>query len=223
MASKRRWWAVAGIVLLLAGGAWGGWHYTYGVRANAATTAKLAEIQQQFHQLAPGANSNLPPEKRRELMTDLRKKVEQLPPEQREQLREQQHEAMRKEYETRVHAFFALPPNQRTVALDKHIDDMQRQRQAWQQARAQSGGQTWGGNAANAGGHPAGNGPANPASQSTGQRPSGSPRPRSFDHQVINQRRAQRLDASTPETRAYRQLLNERMKARGITPPGRPR
>lgn len=195
--SKRRWWVGLSVVLFGTGAAWGVWHYSLGSQINPEVEAKLTEIREQ---LSPSSGTTLPPERRRELMTSLRQQIEQLPPEQRQQLRERGREAMHKAMEQRVHEFFALPPEQRTAALDKTIDEMEQRRKAWDQMRAQSG-------------RPQGNRPQGAGQQ--GNR--GSRRgPRSLDQNAQVARRVRRLDHSTPEMRAYFQLLRERRQARGL-------
>ena len=212
MNQKRRWWIWLVIMFLVSGTAWASWRYFRSPRIDPEVEAKLTTLHQQ---LAPEAAVKLSPKKRQELVTELHQQVEQLPPEQRELLREQQHEAMQKEMEKRVQDFFALPPSQRTAALDKQIDEMQRQRQAWEQMRAQANRQRSGTNQPTSGNAQANRGP------SAGHSPR-APRPK--DHATQITRRVGRLNRSSPEMRAYRALLAERMKQRGITPPsGGPR
>jgi len=209
---KSRWWIAAFVLLLVSSITWASWRYFRGPRIDPGVEAKLASLHQQ---LAPEKAVKLSPQKRQELMTELHKEVDQLPPEQRELLREQQHEAHEKEMEKRVQDFFALPPSQRTAALDKQIDEMQRQRQAWEQMRAQADRQRSGNNQASSQNAQANRGHANHASPRT-------PKPK--DHASQIEGRVKRLNRSSPEMRAYRALLAQRMKQRGITSPqGGPR
>ncbi len=198
--STRRWWILA-VVVLASGAAWAGWHYTHRSTLDPAVAAKLAEIREQ---LSPAAGVALSPEQRRKLMDDMHKQVEQLPPEQRQQLREQGREAMHKEIENRAKEFFALPLDQRTAALDKAIDEMEQHRRAWQQSRPQQA------RGAQAGG-PQGNRGPNPAGQG---------RSLNQDQQVA--RRVNRLNSSSPEVRAYFQQLMQRRQQRGLPGFGRP-
>jgi len=213
---KGRWWGWLIVLLLVSGVTWGSWRYFRSPRIDPAVESKLASLHEQ---LSPSAAVKLPPQKRQELVTELHKEIEQLPPEQRELLRERHHEAREKEMEKRVQDFFALPASARTAALDKEIDEMQRQRQAWEQMRAQENRQRSGGNSTSQ------NGQTDRGQGNRGQGNHANSRPpRSSDHASQIERRVGRLNRSSPEMRAYRALLAERMKQRGITPSqGRPR
>ena len=165
---------VAGIVLLLTAG-------TIWALRTPATDPQVAKVQQ----LQAGLRAeNLSPEQRRERFDQFRQAMDQLRPEQREQVRSQMEGMFREQMMQPVKAYFSLPSEQRTAFLDQQINAMEQRRKEMEAFRAS---QSQGKDQGNAQGKAA---------------PRGRPDFRNMSAADRNQWRKQRLDQSKPEDRA---------------------
>ena len=177
---SKRWRWIGLAIFLIVAAAWG-WHW-FGNRPD----PKIEAVRQQMQAVAKA-----PPEQRRQLWQQVRQQMDTLTPEQQRQLREQGRERMQQEMEKRAHDFFSLPPAQRTAALDKVIDEMEKYRKEREASRPRQTGQN----------------------NATPPRNNG---PRNLDPQVQVARHVQRLNFGSPQTRAYFQLLQQRRQERGL-------
>lgn len=167
--------------------------------------AKVAELRD-F--LASEEGKALSREERRDKRQEMGAALEQLTPEQRDQLFPDRAER-RKQMEERLKKFFDLKtPEEKNAHLDEDIQRMEEMRQRFEQMRAQ--------NAQNA---PPPGGPPPGADAGQGGGPGFQGRSRDPD-----QRFRQRLDNSTPEQRAmrtaYREAMIQRRQQLGLPPMG---
>ncbi|HTQ38397.1 MAG TPA: hypothetical protein VMJ32_05190 [Pirellulales bacterium] len=160
----------------------------------------VAEVREMQTKLA---DSNLKPEDRRALFEAMRAKMDGLSEAARQQLWENNRQTMEKRMKQHVDELHAMSPKDRDKALDADIDRMQKRQQAAQNnpnANGQSGA------------------PGNQRNRGQAQ----------TDDQRID-RLKNRLDRSTPDMRAtrqaYVQMIDQRLKERGLPPmtPGRGR
>ncbi len=174
----------------------------------------------------------------REKMRELREEMNKLPPEQRDQLREQWREDMAARMEqheaSRAAEYFALPAEKRKEYLDKQIaeqekwrKEMEKRRQEWETSRNQAG-QGQGQNGNRPGQNPGGPGigPAGPSGPGQAGGPGARP-PRNRTPESRSARRNQRMDNVSPSQRAqmtaFRQDMAKRRAELGLPawgPPG---
>ena len=138
----------------------------------------------------------LPRDEQRKLWQEMRKKMDQLPEAERQEVRRGMWEERRVRMEQEMDAFFSLPPEKQKVELDKRIDQMEK----WRKDRAARGN----GNADRGG----------------GRRGGGGDRGRNASEQERNKWRKRMLDNTTPKQRAqwraYRDMMDQRRKERGL-------
>jgi hypothetical protein len=162
--------------------------------------AKVVELQKKLF----NEDSPVPREERRKAFGELRQEMEKLTPQQRDQIMRDNPPPFFRRMQENIVAYFDLPQDQRTAALDKQIDEMEKQRKEWAKRRAER----------NAGG---------------GARPPGAARGfgRNMDPAQQNQRRKQMLDNTSPQQRAmfgeYFRQLQQRRQERGLPPMRGPR
>jgi hypothetical protein len=164
--------------------------------------AKIKQLQQQvFQQQASSSEAQ-----RRQLFRQLRDEMEQLPPQERAQLRGEMFAGARERMTTQIKAFAELPPENRMAFLDEQIDRMESRRQARQGVRAQS----------------EANVPRRSRRGGPFSAPGGDPR---MSQEERDQRRRERLDGSTARERAqfslYFEALRKRRQERGLPLLGR--
>jgi hypothetical protein len=142
-----------------------------------------------------------------------RKQMDQLTPDQRQQVMGVVRETMERRMDQEVKHYFSLPPKERVAHLDKQINEMEKRRKEWEARRAQSGapGGGTGGQQASAGGGGRPGGQGGPGAGGQG-RP---PRPAAGSDAAL-QRRDARLDNSTAQQRAQRSAYFADMRARRI-------
>ena len=164
--------------------------------------AKVVELQKQLF----SEDSQVPREERRKAFGELRQEIEKLSPEQRDQMRRDNPPPFMRRMQDNIVAYFDLPEDQRTAALDEQIDEMEERRKGGERRRAERG----------EGGERGGRGMG---------RPGGSGR--NMDASQRNQRRKRMLDNTSPQQRAmfgeYFKQLAQRRQARGLPPMRGPR
>jgi hypothetical protein len=154
----------------------------------------------------------------REQFDELRKEVEAMPEEKREEFVSGQREKMQTHMETQFDRYLAMNEEERVAELDRVIDSMEKMRQMFQERRRERG------SADGSGGPPAGGPPGAgpPGGGPPGGGPPGGPR-RGMDAERRSEMHRQMLDATTPEFRAkaseFARDLFKRMQERGIEPP----
>ena len=159
----------------------------------------VAEVRQMQAKLA---DPNLKDTDRRAMMDQIRSKMESLSPDVRRGLWEENRQVFEKRMDKHVDDLLAMSKADRNKALDADIDRMQKMR-AEAQANAQN----------------------NQGANANNQRQGNRGQALSDDQRM--DRMKNRLDRSSPESRAkrqaYVQMLDQRMKERGIPlpPPGR--
>jgi hypothetical protein len=155
----------------------------------------IAEVRQMQAKLG---DTNMKDTDRRALMQQIRTKMDSFSPDVRRNLWENNRQAFEQRMDKHVSDLLAMSKADRNKALDADIDRMQKR-----QAEAQANPQNNPGVNAN-----------NPQQRNRGQALS--------DDQRVD-RMKNRLDRSSPEARAMRQayvqMLDQRMKERGIQPP----
>jgi hypothetical protein len=195
--NKSAWVTLVASVLMIVGIIW-----AFFFRGDSRIKA-AQQLQQQL------AAPNLGEQQRRELWTQLRQQMEQLPPEAQRELRQAGRQHFQRRMVDRVVQLNALPLAQRNAELDKDIDRMEKMRAQWQKRRQQQA--SSGGSAGAGGGKQA---------SSRQDRPSW----RNMSDQDRNARRKERLDNSTPEFRGamseYRRMMQQRRNERGLPPGG---
>ncbi len=151
---------------------------------------KVRELQAKLR------DPNLTPEQLALQFQEMRKAMEQLAPEQRMQ--------MMRSRRNPAATYFALPPDQRAEFLNQQIEEQEKRRQAWEDARAQAGDQQGQGNGGGGQNRPRGNNPSGVAGQGR-----------------LNFRK-QMLDMSTPAERVQTQIyivaLNNQRAQQGLPP-----
>lgn len=148
-------------------------------------------------------------------------KRREVPPEYREQVRQEMGRLFEARERAEMASYFALPPERRPAELDRRIKAEEDRRKAWEADRARRDQ----GQAAAAGGRggPAAGGPGGPGISGGrfGGGPPGGGR-RGGTEESRNERSKRRLDHSTPEQRArqseYRRAVEERRKELGLGP-----
>ena len=206
MKGKKRWFIVLGILLLVGGvSAWTmGWFDSN--PANDPEVIRLQEKMATMHQQRSAGK--LSDTDRTRMREQFHREVQQLSEEQRRALFHKGHQAMREAMRKRIDEYFTLPPEKRTAALDRAIDEMERFRRE-REAQGPPPGRGHPGDSPPEGGPPG-------AGRRRGPRPAGS--------QDMAERRQQRmkrmLDSTTPEGRAkmhaYHEAMRERRKERGL-------
>jgi len=194
-----------------------------------------AEAQQQF--TANGGPQTLDEAKQAvAAMSQIREKIEALPENMRREAGRQGGNVFRNTMQTRINAYFSLPPDQRQSELDRQIKQEELFRQAWESSRPAGGGQGGqpGGTASNggagggggpggAGGGPGGGGPGGPGGGGPGGPGGGGP-PRGGSEEDRNRWRKNMIDSTTPEQRAkyveYRRAMEARREQLGTSSPG---
>ncbi len=216
MKGKKKWFIVLGVLLLVGGvSAWAmGWF-----RSDPANDPEVIRLEQKMatmHQQR--SQGKLSETDRTRMRGEFHREVQQLSEEQRRALFHKGHEAMREAMQRRIDEYFTLPPEKRTAALDRAIDEMERFRRE-REAQGPPPGR----------GHPGGGPPEGgpPGDGPPGGRPPGAGGrrgPRPAGSQDMAERRQQRmkrmLDSTTPEGRAkmhaYHEAIRERRKERGL-------
>jgi hypothetical protein len=158
----------------------------------------VARVRELGELLRADVDGELSPERRREIFQEIRKELEQIPPEKRSEL----FDDGRRAFMGRIDHYFELATSEeRDAYLDSEIDRMEERARQWEERRVQR----------QDGGAPpgfgAGGGRGNRAAMNDEER---------------LQRRKQRLDAVPAEVRAkraeYFRALNQRRQERGMAP-----
>ena len=187
--------AIVVLVLLVAATVW-----AFKARAD-ANVARLKQMQDKVFAAGPP---------QREQFDQFRKEMDQLSPDQREQVRDHMREIMQRRIQKQVDEYFALPSEKRADFLDNQIQEMEKRRKEWEARRAQDGqggpGQSGAGQNPNAAGQ--GTNTANAGRQWGGGR-NASPEAQST-------RRNQMLDNTSPEQRAQRSAYFSAVQQRRI-------
>lgn len=161
----------------------------------------LAEVKQLQAQLA---DPNLKDDARRALFQQMRTKMDALSADQRRGIWDQNRQEFEKRMDKHIDELLAMAAKDRNKALDEDIDRMQKRAQQ-RQANAQNS-----------------NGNGN-GGQQAGQGRQGGNRGQALSDDQRLSRMKNRLNNSTPESRAkrnaYSQMLAARMKERGISAP----
>lgn len=151
--------------------------------------AKVAELQKKLF----SEDTQVPREDRRQAFGELRQEMEKLTPQQRGQLMRDNPPPFMQRMQENIVAYFDLPEEERTAALDEQIDEMEARRKEWESRRGERGDR--------------GKGP-----------PGGFGR--NMDASKRNEMRKQMLDNTSPPQRAmfgeYFKQLQQRRKARGL-------
>lgn len=167
-------------------------------------------------------------------MGQIREKIEALPESMRREAGRRGGNVFRNTMQTRINAYFSLPPDQRQAELDRQIKQEELFRQAWEASRP-AGGRQGGppaGNAGGGGGGPngadAGPGRGVPGGGGPGGGGPGGPGmggpPRNGSEEDRNRWRKTIIDSTSPEQRAkyveYRRAMEARRDQLGL-PQGR--
>ncbi len=174
-------------------------------------------------------------------MDQIREKIEALPENMRREAGRRGGNVFRTAMQTRINAYFSLPPEQRQAELDRQIKQEELFRKAWEASRpaagrqggpsggvaANGGGSTGGGPGGSGptGGGPTGGGQSGEAGGSGGQggggpagggsgRPGGGGPPRNGTEEDRNRWRKNMIDSTTPEQRARYVEYRRAMEAR---------
>ncbi len=206
---KTRLLIVAGLLTLLGGGG-GWWWYT-------REDPQLAKVRMLGDELFRG-DRDLPREERRQQWETLRKEVDALTPEQREQLGEERRQEFEKRTVERLTAFFKQPLEEQNKQIDEQIDQMQRWRER-RQRRSDEGEN----NGDREGRRERGDDDRRGPPGGFGGPPWAGSRGGPGDANSRNERRRDMIDRTSPEFRAltyeYRLRMGDRMKQRGIPAP----
>ena len=196
-----------------------------------------AEAQQQF--MANGGPQTLDEAKAAvAAMGQIREKIEALPENMRREAGRRGGNVFRNTMQTRINAYFSLPPEQRQAELDRQIKQEELFRKAWEASRpaggrqggppggvAASGGPGGGGGPGGAGGGPGGAGGGGPGGGGPGGPggPGGGGPPRGGSEEDRNRWRKNMIDSTTPEQRAryveYRRAMEARREQLGTPSP----
>ena len=173
-------------------------------------------------------------------MGQIRERIEALPESMRREAGRQGGNVFRNTMQTRINAYFSLPPDQRQAELDRQIKQEELFRKAWESSRPADGGQGRppGGTAANGGPSGAGGGGgagggagggggagagAGPGGGGSGGPGGGGP-PRGGSEEDRNRWRKNIIDSTSPEQRAryveYRRAMEARRDQLGMPPRG---
>ncbi len=212
-----RWIAALAVVVALAllAAWWLGWF-------GAAVDPRVAEIHKLRDELAAKYPAGTGPANLVEAtamataMYGLRQKIEALPENLRPQAERGGGSMFRNAMRARIDAYFTAPPAEREAVLDRHIDEMEIMRKAFDAAEkvtAAFGGGAASGNAASGGANGSGGGGAAPM-------PGGPPR--STNEEDRNKFRKGIIDRTSPAERAryveYFRAMGERREQRGMPP-----
>jgi hypothetical protein len=167
-------------------------------------------------------------------MGQIREKIDALPENMRREAGRRGGNMFRTAMQTRINAYFSLPPEQRQAELDRQIKQEELFRKAWEASRPAGGRQGGppGGVAANGGpggggpggGGPGGGGPGGggPGGGGPGGGGPGGP-PRNGSEEDRNRWRKNMIDSTTPEQRAryveYRRAMDARREQLGTPSP----
>jgi hypothetical protein len=214
------------------------------------TDPRLAEIQKLQAEAQKTFTANGGPQTLDEAkaavaaMGQIREKIEALPENMRREAGRQGGNVFRNTMQTRINAYFSLPPDQRQAELDRQIKQEELFRKAWEASRPAGGGQggPTGGTAANGGpgggppggagggsgrggpggGGPGGGGPGGGGPGGGGPGGGGPPRGGSEDDR--NRWRKGMIDSTSPEQRAkyveYRRAMEARRDQLGMPQQG---
>ena len=203
------WLAVlAGIALLAVLAAWLlGW-ISFGTDPRVAEIQQMQEEARKQFAEAGGPRTVAEATAAVTAMNTIRAKVEALPEHLRPQVERQGSSVFRSAMRARIDAYFAAPPDQRRVELDRQIDQEEMMRKAFEAGRAVAGMLGGGQQAAQGGGGQQGSG-----------RPGGGP-PQGGSEEDRNRWRKSMIDSTTPEQRSryveYRRAMDERREQRGL-------
>lgn len=95
---------------------------------------QLIKVQQMQEKLFD-RTAKMEPGKRREAFGQLRQEFEKLTPEQRDQLMRENPPPPMRQMQENIVAFFQLPEEERTAALDKQIDEFEKMRKQFERNR----------------------------------------------------------------------------------------
>ena len=178
-----------------------------------------AEAQQQF--MANGGPQTLDEAKAAvAAMGQIREKIEALPKNMQREAGRRGGNVFRNTMQTRINAYFSMPPEQRQAELDRQIKQEDLFRKAWEASRP-AGGRQGGppGGVATSGGPGGGGGPGGAAGGPGG---GGGP-PRGGSEEDRNRWRKNMIDSTTPEQRAryveYRRAMEARREQLGTPSP----
>ncbi len=200
--------SVAFVGLLIVAIAWHFWPDTIDPQV-----ATVKQLQRELFQ----QQASLTDEQRREQFGRLRKEMEQLTDEQRQQMRQEMTAGFRDRMMDEVTRFHELPPEQRTAYLDERIDQMESRRG---EGRLGFGPGSGPGGVRQMAAAAKGNGHRSEGSIATsrqGDRPRG---PMNLSEEQRQRWRRERLDNSTARQRAefaaFFEALRARRKERGL-------
>lgn len=191
----KRNWIIVSLVLVctLTLGAW-----AYGMFSPNPQVAAIQELRSKLD--SPDAKK-MPREERHKLRAELRKKFEELPEDQRREMMSKGHGDFQAHMQKRMDELFTLPPEKRTAAIDKMIDEGESR----QRKRSERGANKTAGNRGQGGG-PGG----------WGRRGGGGPQ----SENARNERRKRMMANTTPKQRAqfqeFRRLVENRRRERGL-------
>ena len=191
----KRNWLIVSLVLFctLTLGAW-----AFGMFSPDPRVTAIKELRSKLE--SPEAKK-MSRDERRKIHSEMRKQFEAMPEDQRRALMQEGRGQWQARMQKHMDEFFALPPDKQTAAIDKQIDEMEARRKRREQGR--SGNQTAGKD--NQRGRGWG-----------GRRGSGGPQ----SENARNERRKRMMANTTPEQRAkfqaYRKLVENRRKQRGL-------
>ncbi len=206
--SKRKKIAVAIVAVLLFVGC------ALWVR-HAWANAQMEKVQRMQEELFAGGRP------KPEDFDKLRKEMEKLSPDQRDELMERGMRRGMERGRKRIDDYFKAPPNQRRDVLDKQIAEDEQRRKEWEKRRKENG---------DGNGQPPGNG-SNPNGQNAGQGGSqggqaGRGRNQNQSPEARSANRNRMLDHTTPDQRAmmaaYHAAMTQRRIQLGLPIGGRP-
>ncbi len=201
---QRRWARLTSLALLLLVG--------YGTYRLVRPNPDLKKVRQLQAAFASAQAREWTPEERREKGREMRAAMEQLSPDQRDEL----FTEGQKRFEDQLKRYAQMTPAEKTKHLDEQIDRSERMRQQFAQRTAN--GQNPGQRPPGGTGGPGTFGARDP--QPGGDGPGGRGQ-RSSTPEEREKRRKERLDKTTPEFRAlrdmYRKDLEARRKQRGLS------
>jgi hypothetical protein len=198
-----------------------------------------AEAQEQF--MANGGPQTLDEAKAAvAAMGQIRDKIEALPKNMQREAGRRGGNVFRNTMQTRINAYFSMPPEQRQAELDRQIKQEELFRKAWEASRpaggrqggppggvAATGAPGGGGGPGGAGGGPGGGGPGGGGPGGGGPGGGGPGRggpPRGGSEEDRNRWRKNIIDNTTPEQRAryveYRRAMEARREQLGKSSPG---